>query len=314
MAHRPERTLSPENSDSIKYLSNPSVVKGLFTALLLLASSVARPQSANPDTPSYTMRSGGTERSYKLHLPQGLPQGAPLVVVLHGYGANNDPGRFGMNAAADRHGFAVCYPQGAKDGRGKTCWNVGYPFQADMAIDDVEFITQLVRHLQKKHGLSRRNVFCTGMSNGGEMCYQLAAQRPRLFAAVAPVSGLMLEWLYKADTSDVPVPLFEIHGTADRTSAWEGDLDNKGGWGAYVAVPMAVHYWAAKNKCTGMQTDTIPGRTPENGRKVIAHRFTGGTGGSEVWLYEIVGGKHSWGEQDIDTGEELWKFFSKLVK
>ena len=109
----------------MKYLSNPSVVKGLFTALLLLASSVARPQSANPDTPSYTMRSGGTERSYKLHLPQGLPQGAPLVVVLHGYGANNDAGRFGMNAAADRHGFAVCYPQGAKDGRGKTCWNVG---------------------------------------------------------------------------------------------------------------------------------------------------------------------------------------------
>ena len=210
----------------MKYLSNPSVVKGLFTAFLLLAASVARPQSANPDTPSYTMRSGGIERSYKLHLPQGLPQGAPLVVVLHGYGGNND----------------------------------------------------------------------------------------RLFAAVAPVSGLMLEWLYKADTSDVPVPLFEIHGTADRTSAWEGDLDNKGGWGAYVAVPMAVHYWAAKNKCTGMQTDTIPGRTPENGRKVIAHRFTGGTGGSEVWLYEIVGGKHSWGEQDIDTGEELWKFFSKFVK
>lgn len=162
------------------------------------------------------------------------------MVVLHGYGANNDPGRFGMNAAADRHGFAVCYPQGAKDGRGKTCWNVGYPFQADMAIDDVEFITQLVRHLQKKHGLSRRNVFCTGMSNGGEMCYQLAAQRPRLFAARGTRIGLMLEWLYKADTSDVPVPLFEIHGTADRTSAWEGDLDNKGGWGAYVAVPMAV--------------------------------------------------------------------------
>lgn len=58
----------------------------------------------------------------------------------------------------------------------------------------------------------------------------------------------------------------------------------------------------------------FPGARPEKGRKVIAHRFTGGTGGSEVWLYEIVGGKHSWGEQDIDTGEELWKFFSKFVK
>ncbi len=73
MAHRPERTLSPENSDSMKYLSNPSVVKGLFTALLLLASSVARPQSA-PETPDYILRSGGMERSYKLHLPAGLPK------------------------------------------------------------------------------------------------------------------------------------------------------------------------------------------------------------------------------------------------
>ena len=36
--------------------------------------------------------------------------------------------------------------------------------------------------------------------------------------------------------------------------------------------------------------------------------------GLEEHGYEIVGGKHSWGEQDIDTGEELWKFFSRFVK
>ena len=291
-----------------------NLLKCTLLCLLLSAAAFCRAQSPADDTPSYTMRSGSLERSYKLHLPAGLPAGAPLVIVLHGYGGNNSPDRFGLNVTADRHGFAVCYPQGAKDGRGKTCWNAGYPFQADMTVDDVKFITELVRHLQKRHALSRRNVFCTGMSNGGEMCYQLAAQRPGLFAAVAPVSGLMLEWLYKADDSTHPVPLFEIHGTADRTSAWEGDPENKGGWGAYLPVPMAVHYWAAKNKCTGMQTDTIPGRTPENGRKVIARRFTGGTAGSEVWLYEIVGGKHAWGDQDIDTNEELWKFFSKFVK
>ena len=47
------------------------------------------------------------------------------------------------------------------------------------------------------------------------MCYQLAAQRPDLFAAVAPVAGLMLHWLYKSDNSTVPVSLFEIHGTED---------------------------------------------------------------------------------------------------
>lgn len=286
---------------------------GLLTALFLFASTACQAQSAAAGTQNYTLRSGGIDRRYKVHLPEGLPEGAPLVIVLHGYGGNNDPARFGLDAAADRHGFAVCYPQGEKDGRGKSCWNVGYPFQASMTVDDVRFLAELVRHMQKKHRLSGRNVFCTGMSNGGEMCYQLAAQRPGLFAAVAPVSGLMLQWLYKADTSSVAVPLFEIHGTADRTSAWEGDPENRGGWGAYLPVPLAVHYWAAKNRCTVMQTDTLPRKAPGS-RTVIAHRFTGGTGGSEVWLYQIEGGKHTWGEEDIDTGEELWRFFSRFIR
>ena len=145
-------------------LMKRNLMKCTLLCLLLSAAAFCRAQSPADDTPSYTMRSGGLERSYKLHLPAGLPAGAPLVIVLHGYGGNNSPGRFGLNATADRHGFAVCYPQGAKDGRGKTCWNAGYTFQADMAVDDVKFITELVRHLQKRHALSRRNVFCTGMS------------------------------------------------------------------------------------------------------------------------------------------------------
>jgi polyhydroxybutyrate depolymerase len=292
-----------------KYSSFP-VVKGLFASLTLLVATVV---NAFADTPEYSIKSAGVERTYKLHIPDNLPDGAPLVIVLHGYGGSNDPGRFGMNETADRHGFAVCYPQGAKDIGGKTGWNVGYPAQHDMKTDDVEFIEQLVRHLQKKHGFSRHNVFCTGMSNGGDMCYQLAAQRPHLFAAVAPVAGLIMDWLYKSDDSTVAVPLFEIHGTADKTTKWYGDPENKDGWGKYLPVPLAVHFWAAKNRCTVMQIDTLAGKAP-NCREIIAHRFSGGTGGSEVWLYEIVGGGHSWGAKDIDTGEEVWKFFTRFLK
>jgi polyhydroxybutyrate depolymerase len=32
-----------------------------------------------------------------------------------------------------------------------------------------------------------------------------------------------------------------------------------------------------------------------------------------VWLYEMIGGKHSWFWDDMDTGDELWKFFSMYV-
>ena len=232
--------------------------------------------------------SGSINRSYKLYRPAHLSPGAPLVFVLHGYGGSADPERFGMDSIADKYGFAVCYPQGERDKRGKTCWNVGYPFQDDMTIDDVAFLCELAQHLQQTYRLSARNTFCTGYSNGGAMYRELAA--------------------------DTPVPLLEIHGTKDKTSMWNGDPENRGGWGEYIAVPLAVGYWAAQNRCTHEITDTIASLNPESGHSIVRHRYVGGTDNHEVWLYEIMGGTHSWGEKDLVTGEHIWQFFSRFVE
>lgn len=68
-----------------------------------------------------------------------------------------------------------------------------------------------------------------------------------------------------------------------------------------------------KNRCTLIQTDTVTGKAPNN-RTIVKHRFSGGTNDSEVWLYEMIGGGHSWFWDDLDTGDELWKFFSKFLK
>ena len=288
-----------------------TLLKTLLTVLLLYGATGATGVMAQ-ETRTETLRSGGVERTYRLHLPADLPDNAPLVIVLHGYGGDANPEAFGMNATADRHGFAVCYPQGERDSRGKRGWNVGYPSQAEMPIDDVQFLEDLIGHLHRHYGLSRRNVFCTGMSNGGDMCYLLAAQRPDLFAALGPVAGFMSVAILREDKSLQPVPLFEIHGTADPTTRWEGDLTGEGGWGAYLPIPMAVGYWAAKNKCLEHRIDTLS--RGADGLQVIAHRYTGGTDGNEVWLYETLGGKHSWKKTGVDTCEELWRFFSRYVR
>lgn len=279
----------------------------LLTCLLLAAAHIAPAQTTHG-----TLRCGGIERRYILYRPEGLPAGAPLVVFLHGYGGRNDPARYGLNETADRHGFAVCYPAGAPDLRGKAGWNVGYPAQGNMP-DDVAFARRLVRHLQKRYGFSRRNVFCTGMSNGGDFCYVVASRRPRLFAALASVAGFMSVGDLRTDRSATPVPLLEIHGTADRTTRFEGDPDNEGGWGAYVAVPLAARYWAAKARCTRMERDTLPLRGPQN-LPVVAHRYTDGADGCEVWLYETVGGKHSWRDTGVDTPEAVWSFFARHLR
>ena len=70
----------------------------------------------------YTMKNQGLEREYYLYRPEGLRSGAPLVIVLHGYGGSALKGKKAMMDVADRNGFAVCYPQGIKDPKGKPGW------------------------------------------------------------------------------------------------------------------------------------------------------------------------------------------------
>jgi polyhydroxybutyrate depolymerase len=151
------------------------------------------------------------------------------------------------------------------------------------------------------------------MSNGGEMCYLLAYSRQSTFRAVAPIAGLTMEWMPKAYTRTRPIPLFEVHGTEDRTSEWTGDLGNKGGWGAYIAVPDAVDYWVKRNVCNEELREQLPLKSPDS-HQVIAHRYIDREHGNDVWLYEIIGGGHTWGEKDLDIAEEIWKFFSKFTE
>lgn len=264
----------------------------------------------------YEFRHQGDTRTYWLYVPDCLREDAPLVFVLHGYSGSAKGYRPEMLETAEKYGFAVCCPQGAIDARGKNCWNVGYPFQEGLKTDDVDFLCDLAKFLQRKHGFRKSNTFLTGMSNGGEMCYLMAAVRPDAFAAYAPIAGLTMEWSYKKHAPRKAVPLMEVHGTKDMTSDWNGDPTNAGGWGEYISVPLAVGLWAAEARCTHV-TDV---ELPQKGNKVILHRYLGGVPAwkngpaVEVRLYEIVGGKHKWGLSDMDTCEEIWKFFSMYLR
>lgn len=284
--------------------------KKTFVMLMcLLCCSAMSAQTYVKDS----LRVDGKMRRFVTFLPEGIKEEAPLVVVLHGYGGSiwrENP----MVAAAKRHGFAVCIPQGLRDPKGNPSWNVGYPSQAGWKQDDVKALCRIAQHVQKRHKLSRTNTFLTGMSNGGEMCYLMAFNnKQKTFKAVAPIAGLTMEWMYSQLEAKRPIPVMEVHGTADHTSEWGGDLQNKGGWGAYMPVPLAVGYWVAKNRCTHEETERVES-LKKDGHPVIKHRFTGGPTGCDVWLYEVVGAGHKWHTDDIDTGEEVWSFFSKYVE
>lgn len=267
-------------------------------------------QKIEPEKQSFNYK--GTNRTYAMYKPDNLSADAPLVVYAHGYGSKT---RWlaDLNAAADRHGFAVCYPDGLPDSRGKEGWKVGYPPQESIVIDEADYFRNLLDEVCARYGLSRENVFCAGMSNGGDLCYQFAYTDPTLFRAYASVAGLTFECTYLPEKLTAPVPFMEIHGTADKTSMWGGDHENKGGWGAYIPVPLAVAAIAANNRCTTEVTDTVPS-LPESGKTVVRTVYGNSPSGADVVLYRIEGGKHSWAKKDIETSEIIWNFFEPYLK
>lgn len=295
-------------------------MKTKFLTIISLALALTLSSNANGAEPVLkTMKYGGEQRSYYMYIPDNMKEGAPLVVMLHGYGGKAENYRPEMRAVADENGFALCVPQGAVDTTGKTGWNVGYPSQKGLKRDDVGFVRALVKRVVKDYGLSKKNVFLTGMSNGGEMCYLMATKCPDTFAAYAPIAGLTMEWIYKDLRPKKPVPLMEVHGTLDKTSRWNGDPFNEDGWGKYIAVPLAVGRWSAEGRCTHEITKELP-LLKEGSNRVILHRFLGcdkawkGGPEVEVRLYEVIGGKHSWALGDMDTCRTVWFFFANYLR
>lgn len=279
------------------------IVAAAFLAISALSASAAE---------KYEMKYADTVRTYTMHIPEGLPKGAPLVVHAHGYGSKTRE-RADLNAAADRFGFAVCNPDGAPDSRGKDGWKVGYPPQESMTVDEADFFRSLLDEVCSRFNLSRENVFLAGMSNGGDLCYQFAYTAPELFRAYGSVAGLTFECTYLPNKLTMPVPLLEIHGTADKTSMWDGDHLNRGGWGAYIPVPMAVEAIATHNRCTTLEVDTVASKRPDT-HPVIRYRYSGAPSGADVELYRVEGAPHSWHAKDLDTGTILWEFFSRYLK
>ena len=286
-------------------------------ASLSSSESPAQEYSVKERCERYTMKNQGLEREYYLYRPEGLKAGAPLVIVLHGYGGSALKGKKAMMDVADKNGFAVCYPQGIKDPKGKPGWNVRYPSQEGMKTDDVKFLIALSKELQKRFDLSPKNTFLTGMSNGGDIIYLIAMRAPKAFKAMASIAGLQFNWMETEYSYKHPLPFMEVHGTQDHTSEWLGDPENKGGWGAYIPVPAAVSRIIAVNGCTEEYVTELPRREGRN--QVTLYQFKAGRpavkGGrpTEVWLYKVEGGDHSWSDKDMDTCSEIWRFFSQWI-
>lgn len=181
----------------------------------------------------------------RTYLPPRLQDGAALVVVLHGCtqtAAGYDHGA-GWSTLADRHGFALLFPEQQRANNANLCFNWFEPGDIRRGQGEALSISQMVEAITARHRLDRRRVFVTGLSAGGAMTTVMLATYPELFAGGAVIAGLpygsaatipeafdrmrghgfpdgerLQALLRGASSHEGPWPVLSVwHGSADRT-------------------------------------------------------------------------------------------------
>lgn len=259
--------------------------------------------------------SGGLERTYILYVPASYTPGTPVPLLLnfHGYTSNALEQMFygDFRSIADTAGFIIVHPMGTVDILGSTHWNVGW---GTSTVDDVSFARSLIDTLSATYSIDPERIYSTGMSNGGFFSYRLACDLSDRIAAIASVTGSMNNTQFSSCNPEHPMPVMEIHGTADGTVAYDGNI-------LFAPIPNVVNFWVDFDACNPTATYTaIDDIDPTDGCTAEHYLYSGGANGTTVEHYKIIGGAHTWPgsafnigvtNQDMDASQEIWKFFSK---
>jgi polyhydroxybutyrate depolymerase len=265
----------------------PRLLSLALTLLLLLPAGCTRDDTTiAAGSAAHTLG----ERTFRTYRPESLPAGraVPLVVVLHGGAGSGAQAErsYGWNAAADRDGFVVAYP----DGVGRS-WNAG-PGCCGAAtrdgVDDVGFLEDVVAAVSRGAPIDRSRIRVTGMSNGAMMAYRLACDST-VFTAIAPVAGTVI-----GDCPHpAPVPVLHLHGTADDSVPWAGGPGKRDNGGAGrvpiridgPAIPDMIAAWRSAASCAA-PTETVDGPVTRSIATCPDDRT--------VELISITGAGHQW--------------------
>ncbi len=302
-------------------------------ALLICLSSTASDQKNS-------LLHNNLKRTYRIHLASSYDtyEKMPLVIVLHGKGGNGKSmillTRKGFNKLSDQEGFIVVYPDGIEMN-----WNDGRMDDEtnDRAhrenIDDVGFISALIDTLVKEYHADPDKVYVTGISNGAIMSYRLACEVSRKITAIAPVCGSMPYLLFPQCPMTRPVSVMAINSTDDPLVPYQGGNIYggiiKANLGKVLSVDETIGFWINRNRCSTTPVVTeLPDLSPGDGTKVTRKQYINKTEGSEVILYVVSGGGHTWpgGFQylpekiigktcrDFNACEFIWSFFKKHTR
>ena len=281
------------------------------------------------------LRFNGLRRTYRIHIPIGYrPQRpVPLVIVVHGAfsTAKQIEKQTGFSTFADRHHFAVAYPNGIGIFGFLQHWNAGHCCGKAAAdgVDDIGFIDETIADTRRFVNIDPSRIYMIGFSNGGMFTHRYGAERSAQLAAIAPLAGPaggraapdQPEW--RVPPSGAALPVFMMHGTGDDKVPYEGgaraaDTDGR----QYISARESAELWVRQNRC-----NPLPVKQEIRDGGIEISSWTDCRGGAAVQLYALQGWGHQWPgpyftdrlePQDplygFDAARAIWQFFKQYKR
>jgi len=249
--------------DFTRNVNRGRVGRGTFDVAAELAAAESVLAAAKAGKDPFKGRTGSMERHYvleganevmpyRVYVPTRYTTAAPapLVIALHGLGANEDSffdGYGGVPAKlAEQHGFLMAGPLGYRvDGFYGAAMG-GAPDAAmrrrlELSEKDV---LEVVRLMREHYNVDTSRIYLIGHSMGAIGTWHLAAKYPEIWAAVGPFSGTGSP---EAAASMKGIAQFVVHGDADPTvnvsgsRAMVAEMKRLGVEVTYVEVPGGDH-------------------------------------------------------------------------
>jgi poly(3-hydroxybutyrate) depolymerase len=241
--------------ERVRNINVGRIEMGAFDAAKEIAAAEQLLASAKEGKDPFTGRTGDFKRHYlfaaaseivpyHLYVPTSYTPARPfpLVVALHGLGANEDSmlsPTYKIPALADQHGFIVVAPLGYRVDGGYGAF--GGTRRTQLSEQDVMEVIKLVRQQYK---IDASRIYLVGHSMGGIGTWALGAKYPEMWAALAPISGAGNPATVEKMRA---IPEIVVHGDADdvvpvdSSRAMVAEMKRLGVEVKYIEVPGGSH-------------------------------------------------------------------------
>lgn len=238
-----------------------------------------------------------------LPLDYDIEKRYPVVVLLHGFGANAAAQDivFRLEVRATQNQFILVLPEGTENAQGQQFWDAmpeccnfgGFP------VDDVGYIASLLQEAMALYAVDPGRLRLIGHSNGGYMSYRYACEQPIPVDRIVVLAG-STSIDPAACASPRPISVLHMHGTADDTILYERNLPPDGNPSKVqtIGAEATAERWATIAGCE-TPAALVERRDHQRGVTVAGDpaetevfRFDGCAAGTRVELWRAVGGDH----------------------